>query len=60
MTETIDEQAGPNPWKLTISRGLLGDDQILVTILSPKGVKKAFVIIPAKALQAAVNKVMSQ
>ena len=48
MTETIDEQAGPNSWKLKIAAG---GDRVRVSILGLKDVEKAYVIIPAKALQ---------
>ena len=53
MTQIIDEPTGLSPWKLKVE---LEGDQVKVSILGPRDGEKAYVRIPAKALQRAVNK----
>lgn len=53
MTQIIDEPTGLSPWKLKVERE---GSQVRVSILGPKDGEKAFVRLPAKDLQLAVNK----
>ena len=56
MTQIIDEPTCISPWKLKVE---LEGDQVRVSIHGPRDGEKAFVRIPAKDLQRAVNRELS-